>query len=224
MGRSQTRECVLPVTPWSLSAVWPGVPADVKVKPDIPENDSTTPVNPQKPERRRSHGTGGEARHPGTPPSGRRTRGEEGIALAVKAACRPRRSKRVPLPQGLSQSIHGSSSAPWMPRANSCPQGGVPASPHPPPLDEYGKPLRWHGCGCWDVLRWSNPHISHRRRGPRSGQSNCFRRRLRRPRRPREMVSESMGALVPHSSQTISRGVSGSSQAFARVASRPVPQ
>ena len=75
----------------------------------------------------------------------------------------------MPLPQGLSQSIHGRYNAPWMPRASACPQGGVPASPHPPPLDDVGKLLRWNGCGCWDVLRWC-PAIAHQRRGPRSGQ------------------------------------------------------
>ena len=61
-----------------------------------------------------------------------------------------------------------------MPRAKSCPQGGVPASRNPPPLDELGKLLRWNGCGCWDVLRWFDPPIAHRRRGPRSGHNDCL--------------------------------------------------
>ena len=60
-----------------------------------------------------------------------------------------------------------------MPRANACPRGG-PVVPPRPYLDEFGKLLRWNGCGCRVVLRWTSN--SHRRRGPRSGHITCLKR------------------------------------------------
>ena len=160
--RSQTREPVPPELSWSLSEVEPGIPAGYSQAQN--SNIELT--------RRRS----GARERVQPAAKGYRSQGRrgEGATLAVRAAYGPRRSKSAPLSKGLSQSIRGSSSAPRMPRANPCPQGGVPASHIPPPLDELGKLLRWNGCGCWDVLRWFDPPIAHRRRGPRSGHNNCL--------------------------------------------------
>ena len=151
--RIWTREHVPSKLSQSSSKVGPGIPAGYSQAQEIDDEL----------ERRRSKET--ERVQPAAE--------DRVTSLAVRTAYRPRRSKRTPLPTGLSPSIHDSSSASWMPRAKSCPQGGVPASRDPPPLDELGKPLRWNGCGCWDVLRWSKPPIAHQR-GPRAAHINCL--------------------------------------------------
>ena len=146
--RSQTREYVPPELSWSLS----------EVRSDTPAGYSQTPASPRNLARRRSGD--GERAQPAAIGSRSRGREQEGLTLAVEAACGPRRSKRTPLPEGLSPNTHGSSNAPWVSHANACPRGGpvVPPRPH---LDEFGKLLRWNGCGCWDVLRWCEPPIDH---------------------------------------------------------------
>ena len=140
------------------------------MKPGVPAGYSQTQEDHNKLARRRS--VDGERAQPAAIGFRSQRRGQKDITLAVKTACGPRRSKRTPLSKGLSPSTHGTPSGPWVPRANVL--VGDPLSPPRLYLDEHGKLLRWNGCGCWEVLRWY-PHISHQRRGPRSGQLYCFK-------------------------------------------------
>ena len=166
--RSRTREISPSELPWFCSAVSPASPADCVETPVNPQGcESTRRTQPHAQsadatsESRRRRG---KVRHNPTH-RGRGKRGGGDNAGAVSPASGPRRSKRGALPEGrTSDSDEGSSGAPSsptlatskLPRASPCARTLVLVnllSTNHASLDN-GKPARWNGCGCRDVLRW----------------------------------------------------------------------